>query len=88
MFEFFVGKLYSLVYVYVHFKIWSTFKETFVANVVKTVLVNWQLHTRQYVQFAQNVAAFYHIANKLINDNPSENEIENESESMNKSKSN
>jgi hypothetical protein len=55
---------------------------------VKTVLVNWQLHTRQYVQFAQNVAAFYHIANKLINDNPSENEIENESESMNKSKSN
>jgi hypothetical protein len=59
MFEFCVGKLYSLVYVYVHIKIWSMSKEAFVADVVKTVLVNWQLHTWEYVQFAQNVTALY-----------------------------
>jgi len=53
MSEIYVGKLYLLVYVYVHLRIRSTSKEAFVMDVVKIVLVNWQLHTRQYVQFAQ-----------------------------------
>jgi hypothetical protein len=55
-------------------------------DVVKTILANWQLHTRQYVQFAQNVTTLYHIPNRLISDNPSENESE--SESKNESKIN
>jgi hypothetical protein len=32
------SKLYSLVYVYVHFRIQSTAKEAFITNVVKTIL--------------------------------------------------
>jgi hypothetical protein len=55
-------------------------------DVVKTILANWQLHTRQYVQFAQNVTTFYESPNRLISDNPNENESE--SESKNESKSN
>jgi len=88
MFEIYVGKLYLLVYVHVHLKIQGTSKEAFIMDVVKTVLVNWQLHTRQYVQFAQNVMALYQTANELLSDNPSENETESESESKNESKSN
>ncbi len=86
MFEICVGKLYLLVCVYVHLKTWGTSKEAFVVDVVKTILANWQLHTRQYVQFAQNVTTLYHIPNRLISDNPSENESE--SESKNESKIN
>jgi hypothetical protein len=85
MFEICVGKLYSLVCVYVHLRIQGTSKEAFVVDVVTTILANWQLHTRQYVQFAQNVTTFYQTSNKLISDNPSENESESESKNDNKS---
>jgi len=50
-------------------------------------VVNWQLHTQQYVQFAQNVTTLYHIPNGLISDNPSENENESESENESKNES-
>ncbi len=71
---------------HVHRRIQGTSKEAFVVDVVKTILANWQLHTRQYVQFAQNVTTFYESPNRLISDNPNENESE--SESKNESKSN
>jgi hypothetical protein len=35
------SKLYSLVCVYVHFKIWGTTKEAFVVNLMKIILTNW-----------------------------------------------
>jgi hypothetical protein len=34
------SKLYSLVCVYVHFKIWGTTKEAFIDYLVKTILAN------------------------------------------------
>jgi hypothetical protein len=52
MFETCVDKLYSFICVYVHFRIQNTSKEVFVVNVVKTILANWHLYTRQYAQFA------------------------------------
>jgi len=51
MLETCVDKLYSLICVYVHFRIWNTIKEVFIVDVIKTILVNWHLYTWQYAQF-------------------------------------
>jgi hypothetical protein len=59
------SKLYSLVCVYIHFRIRHTTKEAFIIHSMKIILVNWQLYTWQYVQFAQNVIARYKSANGL-----------------------
>jgi len=54
-------KLYSLVCVYVCFRIWGTTNERFTVDFVKIILANWQIYTWQCVQFAQNAMAHYQI---------------------------
>jgi hypothetical protein len=76
MFETFVGKLYSLIYVYVHLKIWNTSKEAFITNAVKIILANWHLYTQQYTQLAHNVTTHYQNVNGLFNDCSSSSENE------------
>jgi len=77
MFENFVAKLYSLICVYVHLRIWNMSKEAFIADVVKTILANWHLYTWQYVQLAHNATTHYHNVNGLFNDSSISSENEN-----------
>ncbi len=76
MFEICVGKLYSLICVYVHLKIQNTSNETFIMDAMKIVLANWHLRTRQYAQLAHNATTHYHNVNGLFNDTYSSNENE------------
>jgi hypothetical protein len=85
MFETYVCKLYSLVCVYVHFRIRGTSNEAFVVNVMKTILVNEQLLHMTICSIYTKCS--YMLLNCKwihVSDSPSENE----SGSKNESKSN
>jgi hypothetical protein len=75
------SKLYSLVCVYVHFKIWCTTKEAFIVDSMKIIFAKWQLYTWQYVQFAKNAMAHYKSAKWLLLKSISESFSESEGES-------
>jgi hypothetical protein len=53
----------------------------FIVDLVKMILANWQIHTLQYVQFAQYAMAHYQNTNglslKSINESSTEIEGEN-----------